>query len=300
MIWVINGLIYGFFTGLYTLVNQKYKLNGYVLGIWRGFGISICVVPFLYFYPLPTSAYFWCLMILQGLLVGFYDSHLFFASAKYGAGPTSRIMALTAIFTTIVWWAMTPQKFLLLVQNMPVFITLLLILFGFSISYWQMSKERISREVSNYMLPVVFVMSLMSVLTKELSIFMTDTWQSTVYYLVIVTFVSGCYNTYFYLKREKPSFDRFIKTVFSKIAIKAGVYLVSFSAVLIVAKNIALRVAPNPGYVLALVLTAPLFVFALNKYRKIPDTVSIKASFSMIFFLVLLLILVNGNFGVVD
>ena len=41
MLWIINGLIYGFFTALYTLVNQKYKMNGYLLGIWRGCGIAV-------------------------------------------------------------------------------------------------------------------------------------------------------------------------------------------------------------------------------------------------------------------
>ena len=28
MLWIIDGLIYGFFTALYTLVNQHYKFNG--------------------------------------------------------------------------------------------------------------------------------------------------------------------------------------------------------------------------------------------------------------------------------
>ena len=54
MIWIINGLVYGFFTALYTLVNQRYKFNGYLLGIWRGFGISFFFMPFLFFLPVPV------------------------------------------------------------------------------------------------------------------------------------------------------------------------------------------------------------------------------------------------------
>ena len=46
MLWIINGLVYGFFMALYTLVNQKHKFNGYVLGVWRGFGISLLFLPF--------------------------------------------------------------------------------------------------------------------------------------------------------------------------------------------------------------------------------------------------------------
>ena len=48
MLWIINGLIYGFFTALYTLANQKAKLNGYILGIWRGFGIAIIFTPHIF------------------------------------------------------------------------------------------------------------------------------------------------------------------------------------------------------------------------------------------------------------
>lgn len=82
--------------------------------------------------------------------------------------------------------------------------------------------------------------------------------------------------------------------------VKAGLYVVSFSWALITAKTLALRIAPNPGYVIALLLTSPIFVFVLNRYRKVPDNISVKAGFSMIFFLFLLLLLVNGNYGVID
>ena len=65
MLWIIDGLIYGFFTALYTLVNQHYKFNGYLLGIWRGFGISFFFLPFLFFLPVPDDAYYYFLLIFQ-------------------------------------------------------------------------------------------------------------------------------------------------------------------------------------------------------------------------------------------
>lgn len=76
--------------------------------------------------------------------------------------------------------------------------------------------------------------------------------------------------------------------------------MVAFSAALITAKTLALRVAPNPGYVTALLLVAPIFVYVLNRTRKIFDDVSVKAGFSMIFFLLLLILLVNGDYGITD
>lgn len=301
MVWVINGLIYGFFTALYTLVNQRYKMNAYLLGMWRGFGVAFLFFPFLYFnFPWPQTAFHWGLLILQGLCIGYYDSRLFFASANFGAGATSRVLGLSALITSLFWWALTPKGFEHLMQNGSVFITLILILFGFTFSCWYMFKDTLSRAVIKYMIPVIFALAIMSIITKELAIHGSTVWSAITYYLVIPTFVSGCYNLFYYTTTEKPGIIGFFKNTFSQKTMSVGLYIISFSAALITAKNIALRVAPNPGYVMCLVLTAPIFVFFLNKYSKVPDNVSVKAGFSMIFFIVLLIVLVNGNFGVLD
>ena len=300
MLWIINGLIYGFFTALYTLVNQKHKFNGYILGIWRGFGISLIFLPFLFLIPVQTSAYAWFLLIFQGWLIGIYDSHLFFASARFGAGATSRIMALSTLITTLIWWIITPELFFKLIHNGNVFITIILVLFGFTTSYWYMIKTPLNKEIAEYMTPAILALAGMSIATKEIAMLGQNVWANIVYYLVIATFISGIYNTIMYIKTAKPDYTTFFKTIFNHKIASVGMYIVSFSTALIVAKTMAMRIAPNPGYVVALVLTAPIFVFILNSYNRVPDNVSVKAGFSMLFFLVLLMILVNGNWGVVD
>ena len=114
-------------------------------------------------------------------------------------------------------------------------------------------------------------------------------------------FVSGCYNLFFYLRTQKPgSLKRAAADIFNRRTVRPGIYMVAFSAALITAKTLALRVAPNPGYVTALLLVAPIFVYVLNRTGKVPDNVSVKAGFSMIFFLLLLILLVNGNYGITD
>ncbi len=300
MLWVVNGLVYGFFSALYTLVNQHYKFNGYVLGIWRGFGIALVFLPFLFFLPLQVDAYNWFLLIFQGWLIGIYDSHLFFASARFGAGATSRLMVSSCLVTTFLWWILTPEKFIRLWDNGSVVITLLLVLFGFTYSYWRMIRSRVSRAAFYYMLPAIFALAGMSIATKEIAVMGDNVWSNIAYYLVVATFVSGLYNAYFFIKTAKPGVKGFFAQVFEKKVVEAGVYIVSFSAALIAAKTMAMRLSPNPGYVVALLLTAPLFVFALNKYNRIPDNVSVRAGFSMLFFLLLLLMVVNGQYDVGD
>lgn len=300
MLWIIDSLVYGFFTALYTLVNQKHKFNGYVLGIWRGFGISLLFLPFLFFIPLQRSVDNWCLLIFQGIMIGIYDSHLFFSSAKYGAGATSRVLSVAVLITTIIWWILTPRLFFALVQNENVFITLLLVLSGFSVSYWYMIKEPITNNCVEYMAPAIFALAGMSAATKEIAMMGQDVWHNILYYLVVATFVSGIYNTILYIKTSSASRREFFAEVFAPEVVKVGIYIVGFSAVLIASKTMAMRLSPNPGYVVALMLTSPIFVFLLNKYGKVPDNVSVKAGFSMVFFLILLMIVVAGGANVVD
>ena len=300
MIWILNGLLYGFFTALYTLANQKYQMNGYLLGIWRGFGIAAIFFPFTFLFPLPQNFYYWGLLILQGWLIGFYDSHLFFASARYGAGPTSRVMAVTVLITTIIWWLMTPHEFDKILANKTVFSLLIFILLGFTVSYWLMLKDSITKEITFYMAPVILALAFMSVITKDIAIHSSSSWSGIIYYLTVSTFVSGVYNSYLFVKKEKLDIKGYVRQVFSAPTRAAGLYIVGFSAALIMAKTIALRVAPNPGYVTALLLTSPFFVLIMNKYNRIPDDFSLLAGLFNVLFLIALLVLVNGNYGIID
>lgn len=275
-------------------------MNGYLLGIWRGFGIAAIFFPFTFLFPLPQNFYYWGLLILQGWLIGFYDSHLFFASARYGAGPTSRVMAVTVLITTIIWWLMTPHEFDKILANKTVFSLLIFILLGFTVSYWLMLKDSITKEITFYMAPVILALAFMSVITKDIAIHSSSSWSGIIYYLTVSTFVSGVYNSYLFVKKEKLDIKGYVRQVFSAPTRAAGLYIVGFSAALIMAKTIALRVAPNPGYVTALLLTSPFFVLIMNKYNRIPDDFSLLAGLFNVLFLIALLVLVNGNYGIID
>jgi hypothetical protein len=300
MLWVINGLIYGFFTALYTMVNQRHKFNGYVLGVWRGYGIALLFFPFLFVFPLQTDWRNWALLILQGVLIGIYDSHLFFASARYGAGVTSRLMGLSVLVTTVMWWMLTPKLFLHLADNGSVFITLLLALFGFCVCYWYMMKAPLSKKAFWYMLPAVLALAGMSVATKEIAMMGQNVWANIVYYLVVATFVSGSYNLVLLLYHASYGYGAALRRLVAPEIVHTGIYIVSFSAALIAAKTMAMRTSPNPGYVVTLLLTAPFFVFMLSRGQRKENALSAKAGFAMVFFLVLIMILVNGNFAVTD
>ena len=133
----------------------------------------------------------------------------------------------------------------------------------------------------------------MCVMTKYIAMGTRTLWQALTYYLTVSTFISGCYNLFWFLLSipAQPT----LSALFSKRMLKIGILLVMFSILLIIAKTMALRLAVNPGYVAALLLVVPLFTLALNRHYKIADTVSPEAGFAMIFFLSLLVLLVYGG-----
>ena len=300
MLWIINGLVYGFFMALYTLVNQKHKFNGYVLGVWRGFGISILFLPFLFFIPLQQDIKNWILLIIQGILIGIYDSHIFFSSARYGASTTSKLLVLSVFVTIFMWWGVTPKLFVELLRQENVFITLLLVLFGFCICYWYMLKSKITQHAFYYMMPAIFSLAGMSVATKEIAMMGQDVWDNILYYLTVSTFISGMYNLIILIKNKHGNLLLVSNMIFDNNVVRVGIYIVSFSAALIAAKTMAMRLAPNPGYVVTLLLIAPIFVYLLSPERKNKSNISERAGFAMLFFLFLIMLLVVDNFNIVD
>ena len=298
MLWIINGLIYGFFMALYTLVNQKRNINGYVLGVWRGFGIFLLFAPLLFFIPLLQDWRNWVLLLFQGVLIGIYDSHIFFASARFGANNTSRLLVLSVLFTTILWWLLTPRQFILLFKDANVFITLLLSLIGFCICYWYMLKSKITKEAFYYMLPATVALALMSIATKEIAVMRQNVWYNIIYYLTVSTFISGCYNFFLLITTRHQNSLKDI--IFAKPVMQTGIYIIGFSAALITAKTLALRLSPNPGYVVTLLLIAPIFVYILSPHRKSPNQTSEKAGWAMLFFLSLIMLLTGSHLGVND
>lgn len=285
MNWIILSFIYAAINAIYTSFNEEHRYNGYVLGIWRGFGISLLTAPLLLSVPFEIPLKYFLILVMQGLMIGVYDSHIFFAAAKYGSHAGSGFMATSVLITTLLWWAIDFDELSELMQTPPQLITLGLILCGFSVSYWQMMQVKVNKSAESYLYPAVFALALMSIATRYIALHGGSPYAGVVYYLTVACFVSGCYNAILYLKERKytPLKEFFAQ----KLPFKQALWLIAFSTVLITSKTLALRYAPNPGYVVATLLTSPLIAESIKK-RSLRFT---PAAWSTIIFLFLLLTL---------
>lgn len=281
MNWIFLSLIYAITNAIYTTFNSKHNYNGYMLGIWRGFGISLLISPLLLTVPLNLPTDYLLILIMQGFMIGIYDSHLFFASGRYGSHASSGFLATTVWLTVILWWSIDIEAFYRLLQTPEKFISITLILCGFSVSYWQMMKVHVNISAEKYLYPAVFALALMSIATRYIALNGGSAYAGVIYYLTIACFVSGTYNTVMYFFTTQPQTR-------SSIPLKQGFWLVIFSTILIGAKTLALRLAANPGYVVAMLLLSPMFAEVIQtKHIKFRPS-----SILVILFLGLLLILV--------
>lgn len=192
-------------------------------------------------------------------------------------------------------------------------ITLMLILSGFSVSYWQMMKVRVSRAAEEYLYPAVFALALMSIATRYIALNGGTAYAGVVYYLTVACFVSGVYNVVMFVRQKTPPLQQPLSSpppgsphqapvlpentsaapsklelLLAPLPHWQGAWLIAFSTVLIAAKTLALRLAENPGYVIAMLLLSPMFAEVLNTGR-----VRLRPSVILVLvFLLLLLLLV--------
>ncbi len=288
MDWILFSFIYAIFNAIYVNYNEKHHFNGYVLGIVRGFGISFLLFPLIFTTNMNLSLNMFLILVFQGVLIGFYDSHIFFASSIYGGHTTSGFMSLSVIITLILWWSIRFNDLEELLNEEHRILSLCLIVAGITISYWQMMKVHIVKKAESYLYSSVFALAFMSITTRYIALFNTNIYDGIIYYLVVSCFVSGVYNyimyliDLFYLKSQNKT---------KNIPFISQIWVVIFSMILIAAKSIALREAYNPCYVVALLLISPLLA-DLIKYKRINLNYN---TFIFLSFLVLLILFSTNN-----
>ena len=268
----------------YTSVNQNQKINGYVLGIWRGLGVALVSMPMMLITPFIFDPLYLFLLILQGFFIGFYDSRLFFSSAKFGAAETSRILVFSILISMTLWWSFHPGEFLNIWHRPFVFWGIIVSVLGIISCYLKMLERPFSKRLIAFMLPVVVVWSLMSTITQEIML-RHELHDGIAYYLVLSMTISGFYNLYFYIRTQRPTTRQAMAEIFSPKVKRVGFLVILFSAVLIISKSIALAYTPNTGYVNALSLTSPLWIMLYNHWTNRRDEASPRLGLLMIVFL---------------
>ena len=183
--WILFSLIYAITNAFYINYNNQRHYNGYVLGMLRGYGVSLSIAPLLATVSLHIPLDYLLILVFQGLLIGVYDSRIFFASAKYGGHVGYGFMATAVLITTFLWWLADFQALQVLFATPQHLITIILILSSYSISYWQMMSVKMNKSAEQYLYPAVFALALMSIATRYIALKGGTAYAGIIYYLTV-------------------------------------------------------------------------------------------------------------------
>lgn len=278
MDWVTAGLLYAFFNSVVIFTNEKFKMDPAVLGMYRGFGSFLLILPFALFTSFPHGWVLWTFAIVQGLLVGYFDYKLFSASARFGAGGTSMMTVLAIILTIFLWWFVDFQRLWDLMHEPMIFLAIGLSMLGCLAGYIRLVGSQMTRELFFFMLPAVIVLAVMTLNSKFLS-GRAPLGEITIFYIVIIGLVGGLYNLGLYWRRTRnPGAIKLWREIRKPNYLRGGSLMVVCSMLLMATKTDAMLHIPNPAYLNTLALTSPLWIILINRFEKIHTRISVTAA----------------------
>lgn len=246
-------------TSLYIYINQIFRLPGAMMMVYRGFGQVVMLLPFAFLFEPIDNWQFYALCTLQGFLIAFDDNRLLRSSKAFGAEITGAVQPLSLGLIFALWLVIRPQQFFELTADIRRFLLVVACLAGIAFSIMGLNKIKASRKAFQYLLPVLFALSLNDVVNKESMHFGAANLPSAIFYYILITAaVSGSANFYAFLRRHRP------KDLVNGKNLRCGTVFVVLGALLIVVKNLAMYLTPNPAYASALIFLYPLWIIFAN------------------------------------
>lgn len=272
--WIAFSLVSaGFSAGIY-LVNQYLRQPGYLLVFWMRVLIVIFLTPVMRWFPMPDDPAFYLAVMLTVFAATYADIRTFDASAKFGAGVVSRVSPATVWIAFFLWFLFDPR--LLTAYAARPFNTAGVLLALFGCVYFAMRLHRcaVTRAALLYMLPALLCYALSTVLNKYAM--GRGRLESVVYgYMyfqsILAVLVMGAYALW--RQKEAPREGGWAgKRMLAAALVACFTWLCSM-----IYKNYAMAFTPNPSYLAALGLTAPVFIalfYRLAGHREEADVAS--------------------------
>lgn len=269
----------------YLLLNQHYRLSPRLLCLWRGLAPVVVFTPLLLLHGAPKDPTYYVLVALVGLLIGFFDRHLFAVAAQYGSGALSRLLSLATPLAFILWGIVSPSHFADLADK-PYIGLLPIAMIGMVVSIMLMRQNHVSRAALIATLPLVGASAVIDVLLK-----MIFTLEKGLPAYMGYGAVSGVAVIAVNLFWRDPHDPRPLKDgLFLRKTIVVGLAAGLIVVVAQLVKPPAIEGAPNPAFVTAMGLLSPVWVMVWNRISGIDDRSHVWAGVACVFSALLLLI----------
>lgn len=302
-LWAFYGLTASLFHASYLVANQYLRFPGWAVMVLMRMGIVIALLPFALTTTPVTDGWFYVAVFATSILAFNADSQIMTCIKDFGAGPVSRVFALTIPTSFILWSILHPSSLQPLI-NHPVagsgaFVALCLTTYFI----FELKKCELSVALLKRFVPVVVLLfapidiinkTAMNRVCEDL---MTGSFAYIFFQSVGVVTIVVVWGAIKHLFRRhaseqehgKPqSFDMtLLKTDIRAISgrrLFVGVSSVAFFFMAYMFfKNLGMSHALNPAFITLLVSMSPFWIIVINKLTAYQDGSDIKSGIGLLF-----------------
>lgn len=288
--WFLFALAAAWLQASHRLLNQYRQMQGIQLTFVVKILVLIYVIPFLFFVEWPGNPLFYAMTSLTGIIAVYQDKSLFDFTARFGAGAVTRFEPLSVPIAFLAWTALHPDLLEKYLSRLDYFLGICACIAGSVFFARRLRHCRLSREAARSMLPLIFTLATMTVLTKTAIDAAPGYGSVAVYAFIqsaIVVVLSGLWNR---SKGHVPFRMLRDKTIL-KTAIPASLLMLEVLSLRIT----GMQYAANPAYVTAVMLTGPFWILLFYKIVKHKEEGDIHSGIGIVFSALLLAALVAAS-----
>lgn len=268
MTWITIAILASIVGAASMDVNRHFKQDGASLNFWRLFPQLAVLAPICFAATWPKEAYFYGVAMVGALSIVVIDTYLYNAASRHNGRVASMIAPTRAFFALLIGFVIAPATFIVLTEN-P--LTGALMIGGFTMAFLGAVALRRNPLAWGSFKPMILLgVASGIVFTLRKTAIEADAAYIQTAQILFVQYVLSAVFLYILLKRTNIPF----RTRFSKnLAVSAFLMAVTLlgTAYLL---NVAIVLAPNAGYPLAIMLAMPLWLMLYHKIRGIPDNFS--------------------------
>jgi hypothetical protein len=313
LLWAFYGFTASLFHASYMIANQYLKMPGWAVMVLMRAIIVVALLPMALTTKPIMDPWFYVAVLGTSLLAFNADSMLMGCIKDFGAGPVSRVFALTIPTSFIMWSVLHPSSLNPLIEN-PVSgtgaVTALILTTYF---IFQLRACSISSSLLKRFIPVVVLLfAPIDIINKTaMDRAGDDVIIGAFYYVFIQSIGIICIVLLWTMikhlalrmrgktkSKKQQTFDVTLlqldirKQKWRKIFVGVSSVAFFFMAYLFF-KNLAMKVTLNPAYITLLVGLSPFWIIVINRLTNFKDDSDIKSGIGLIFSALALVTFVN-------
>lgn len=268
------------------ILNQYFKYSGLSLTFAVKALHLLYILPFLPFIEWSDKPVFYLLAAATAPLVLYQDKTLYDFTAKFGAGPVTRVEPLSVPFVFLAWLLMHPALLIGHFERPFQLAGIAACICAATFFALRMRSCAVSADVLKSMLPLVVVAGVINI-TAKIAIDYAPNREGIMAYIVVQTVLVVLLS---YLSKKKES-ARVFESFKDKKFLKASFLLSLLLFGLIVLRLYGFILTPNPAYVTAVMLTGPLWILLFYKAVRHEEKGDIKSGLGIVLSAILLTML---------